>query len=223
MDEVETEFRLNKIKNESDYTKRFICTGLELENVVLKEGSENKVHVLTLTTIGRIRCLVAAEVDGCDENGDLVEIKSNLLLPDDEYQKQKFYRFKLFAAFFQCYLVGIQHLLVGFRSYDNFLKDLKRAFLDSPSNCRRKVYHLEYKGGDEISLIEVPDPNHIPQYFKDHAERYSYGSSVFVPDIEISELGILANTPWRSRRYHDAKGAERKNHRGNKNYCIMYS
>eukprot|EP00116_Pleurobrachia_bachei_P007002 sb/3467264/ len=238
--------------------RRIMSQGFELENVFLEKGSENNVHTLKLAKIGRIRCFVAFQVDGRDRNGELVEIKATRIIRKYIHE-YVFHASKLFEAYLQCRLVGVPHLFIGFRNKDAgrledfqqytlpqiedecrqyWNKDFYISFLNSvlswalPQIAEGKVYHLEYLGGDEITLIEVPDPNHIPQDFKDHAERYSSCSSVFVPDIKVSELGRLSNTSlntgWIQQqhgldlKYHVAEGAKgEKCHvkwRGKENY-----
>eukprot|EP00116_Pleurobrachia_bachei_P005078 sb/3465340/ len=244
MDEIETQQRVDRVNGESDDIRRIMAQGFELENVFLEEGSENNIYTLKLTKIGRIRCFVASQVDGRGRDGELVEIKANRIIRKYIHE-YVFHASKLFEAYLQCCLVGVPHLFIGFRNKDAgrleevkqytlpqiedecrqyWNKDFYLSFLNAvlswalPQVAEGKVYHLEYWGGDEISLIEVPDPNHIPQDFIDHAERYSYGSSVFVPDIEVSELGRISNTSsntlWSQEQlgndlnYHVAEGAK---------------
>eukprot|EP00116_Pleurobrachia_bachei_P007401 sb/3467663/ len=243
--------------------RRIMCQGFELENVFLGEGSENNVYTLKLTKIGRIRCFVAFQVDGRDRDGELLEMKANITI--GKYMHEYvFHACKLFEAYLQCCLVGVPHLFIGFRNKDAGIledfqqytlpqiedecrqywnKDFYISFLNAvlswalPQISEGKIYHLEYLGGDEITLIEVPDPNHIPQDFIDHAERYSSCSTVFVPDIQVSELGGISNTSSNTRwieqqlgndlKYHVAEGAKGEHYHSRKedkeNYKRIFS
>eukprot|EP00116_Pleurobrachia_bachei_P005584 sb/3465846/ len=192
LDTAEEEMTTSQLRN--------MYHGHRLEKVTMDVG-ENESNIVTTCNIAGYRCLVRAEVDGCNDEGELVEVKANFVI---QYPKQleNFRRGKLFTTFMQCYLVGIPNVLIGFRDKSGILrrvqnytlpqieeeckaywnKDFYMAFLNAvlswalPQIAEGKVYHLEYKGGDEIALIEVPDPDHIPQFFKDYVQQKSSGS-----------------------------------------------
>lgn len=81
------------------------------------EGPVNSNVEFGLVFTGRLgnhRLLYGAEVDGVDEGGAYVELKTNRELLDDR-TRRSFEEFKLMRCWAQCFLAGIDEIIFGFR------------------------------------------------------------------------------------------------------------
>jgi RAT1-interacting protein len=65
-------------------------------------------------TLGRTKLLVGAELDGQDEHGQYVELKTYRILATPK-DRISFERYKCLAFWIQSYLVGVPLIRCGFR------------------------------------------------------------------------------------------------------------
>lgn len=197
MDEIETEERKRKRLTESEQQKRFTYYGHRFEKEVLSfEGDIKESNIVVTSKIGPYRCLMAAEVDGKDKKGNIVEIKTHRRLLND-YHHQAFKNSKLLNTYMQCYIAGINHTCFGFRDQRGFITDMKNYSLkDIEKKCAKhwnkdiimsflndvlkwtlnqleagKVYHLKYSGDNQIKLIQVENVKYLPDWFVDYASN----------------------------------------------------
>ena len=200
MDEIETQqSRCNK-QYESEQQKRFQYYGRKFEQEVLETNTDqedNETDIVVTAKIGKIRCLVAAEVDGMDSNENLVELKTHRDIQND-HQHRTFIKSKLLNTFTQCYLVGIQETCFGFRNNAGHIVNIKADYnLDEIERMSKgmwkkeaimgflhevlswclsaikpnTVYHLSYPGDENIELKVVESVNYLPPWLVEHVSK----------------------------------------------------
>ena len=194
MDEIETDENKKKRQSETMQQKKFQFYGHKFEDEILKfEGDKKESNIVVTSKIGPYRCLFAAEVDGKDEAGNIVEIKTHRQMFTD-YHKQAFERSKLLNTYMQCYIAGMNHTCFGFRDQKGYVKHIENYSLDEiEKRCNKKwkkdavmnslkdilnwalsqiepekVYHLMYCGDDHIELIQINRIKYLPDWFIDH-------------------------------------------------------
>jgi len=198
MDEIETEDKKKAKLNDSRQQKLFQYYGHKFEECVLKIESDSEVDIVVTSKLGKLRYLFAAEVDGVNADGEIVELKTHRVL-QTEHHKKAFRQSKLLNTFLQCYIAGIKETGFGFRDNRGFVKHIKYHSTDEvESICKGdwnkndmmqslnkvmdwavslvkpgKVYHMFYNGQDKIELIEVDNISYIPDWFTDHANKGS--------------------------------------------------
>eukprot|EP00116_Pleurobrachia_bachei_P009594 sb/3469856/ len=148
--------------------------------ILLDGGEKDEWDIITTCQIAGYRCLVAAEAAGCNEEGELVEVKAHRVLNRPE-QRHSFRKGKLLKTYILCYLVGIKHILIGFLNTKGEVVERKRYTLPEIENeCKKywnrdyhmdflghvlswalpqvsegKVYQMAYYGGNQISFKEI--------------------------------------------------------------------
>ena len=197
MDEIETEEQKRKRQSESKQQKRFQYYGHKFEKEILHFDNEPKESNIVVTSkIGQHRCLFAAEIDGKDKIGNLVEIKTHRTMLTDHH-KQAFKRSKLLNTYLQCYIAGISQTCFGFRDQRGYITQIRNYSLNEiEERCLKdwnkdiimeflckilkwaldqiengKVYHLQYSGDDHIKLQQVENVDYLPDWFIDHTRR----------------------------------------------------
>lgn len=197
MDEIETEAQKFRRANESEQQKRFQYYGHQFEKEILDLSSDQKESDIVVTSkVGKLRCLLAAEVDGRDKTGNLVEIKTHRTMFNDHHRRI-FEQNKLLNTYIQCYLVGINHTFFGFRDQKGYVTHTTSYSLpDIEERCAKqwnkdaimcflskilqwaldqietgKVYHLSYSGDDSIRLKQVENVNYLPGWFIEFANK----------------------------------------------------
>jgi RAT1-interacting protein len=195
MDEIETEEHKRKRQTESEQQKKFQYYGHRFEKeILLFENDPKESNIVVTSKIGQYRCLFAAEVDGKDKMGNIVEIKTHRELLTDHHQ-QAFKRSKLLNTYMQCYIAGISQTCFGFRNHKGLITEMKNySLVDIEKKCVKqwnkdaimaflsnvlkwalnqvesgKVYHLQYSGDDHIKLQQVENAKYLPDWFVDHA------------------------------------------------------
>lgn len=98
--------------------------------VSTEEGSKLKEHEFNgifKTRISGIKIIYGAEIDCSDADGQFVELKtcSIHVKPTHKNSNNNFWHSKAPKYWAQCYLVGIERLLVGFRNNYGILKELQ--------------------------------------------------------------------------------------------------
>ena len=168
--------------------------GIQLETVLLDKKNGNESNIMSTCEIAGIKCLLVAEIDGCTDEGEMVEIKAHMDIHTPD-QRHQFRRGKLLNTFMQCYLVGVPNVVIGFRDRAGILQSTKHYTLaEIEHECQKywnkdfhmeflgkvlswalsqveagKVYHMSYHAGNRILFNEVSSPqNPIPQYFIDY-------------------------------------------------------
>ena len=100
--------------------------GRVFETIVVDNSLEKDHEFCTVftTKLNGIKLFYGAEMDCVDENGKYLEIKTSKYLQKEEERRQ-FQRYKMPRFWAQSYLVGIERVLVGFRSKDGVVIDIK--------------------------------------------------------------------------------------------------
>lgn len=197
MDEVDTEEQKRKRRSESVQQKKFQYYGHKFEKEILEvEDDQKESDIVVTSKIGQYRCLLAAEVDGKDKMGNIVEIKTHRIMLNGHH-KQAFERSKLLNTYLQCYIAGISQTCFGFRDQRGHVTQVKNYSLDEiEERCVKvwnkdtimqflsevlkwalnqietgKVYHLMYSGDNHITLQQVEYVKYLPDWFIDHAKK----------------------------------------------------
>ncbi|KAJ9577289.1 hypothetical protein L9F63_006128, partial [Diploptera punctata] len=137
--QFETEEKIKQRENMSDKEKQFTFWGRKFERYMCSDrpgvrpnpsvivNDSEELCVIFKTKLNNRRLLIGAEVDGVlncsneiNSSGELaqcrlVELKTSRIMFSDK-QYKSFERFKLIRWWSQSFLVGIEHLLCGFRN-----------------------------------------------------------------------------------------------------------
>ena len=86
---------------------------------------EHELGCVFKSRLGGTKLIYGAEIDCVDENGKFIELKTSRVLGNEVYRNGPFVERKMPKFWAQCYLVGIESLLVGFRDDFGVVKDLQ--------------------------------------------------------------------------------------------------
>ncbi|KAF0713136.1 Aste57867_4500 [Aphanomyces stellatus] len=102
----------------NQYQSHAAYAGRRYETISTAESSGDGEYCGVFSvSLGQKKILVGAELDGLDEDGTYVELKTYRLLQTPK-DRMSFERYKLLAFWIQSYVVGVPQIRVGFRDDD---------------------------------------------------------------------------------------------------------
>ena len=103
--------------------------GRAFEKVLVEErganGEEHEFACVFKSRLAGIKLVYGAEVDCTDGAGKFVELKTSKVFGKNSHEEARFVERKIPKFWAQCYLVGIERLLVGFRDDNGVVRELR--------------------------------------------------------------------------------------------------